>query len=259
MTATALFEFSTEIDIQSIKQQLANIWQYDDGYYIADVSRNLETQMTECYLKYIYHLPEEEEMLKNVARYLLAIAKNSQVIYCSCPDIGYDLQEPVWINIDDIVREPYCPKLSGFGTLVQYIIADPILHPKITQVPASALFEVLTDVEINLVEQKIKDIWSLSLLSPDENAVKIIKSQLLSCCIDKIHDLSLQGDNIKKIADYLLNISKDGQIYYCASPLLGYLNPNFPWEITVDDIIREPYKPKLTGFGTQVRYQILKK
>lgn len=122
MSDTAVFELKTNLDKDTIRQEVAQIWK---GYDV-DVSpyNSDEIDTIFCELLYVFGHPGEDEAIRKVVEYLLKIALEHKVYYYRCADfIPITNDQPLEITIDDIFKEEYEPSI-GANIPERYLIRE---------------------------------------------------------------------------------------------------------------------------------------
>ena len=112
MTAVAVFDVLTDVNIETVKSNLIELWIYKS----VDIRIDPETQFTTCTLQYIFYQTEEEKSLRDIVGYLLSVSKDGQIYYYpSWECYEEDDDEEVPISVDEIFIEKYEPSLCGWG------------------------------------------------------------------------------------------------------------------------------------------------
>lgn len=112
-----------------------------------------------------------------------------------------------------------------------------------------AVFDVLTDVDSEIVKSNLTKLWIYELV-----AIRInIKTKFTTCILQYIFHQPEEEKSIKDIVDYLLSISNDAWIYYYPDIDVYSSSGSDDDEavkISVDDIFTEEYQPAMgTPFG----------
>jgi hypothetical protein len=120
-----------------------------------------------------------------------------------------------------------------------------------------AVFDVLTDVDSEIVKSNLTKLWIYELvairINPETNST--------TCILQYIFHHPEEERSIKDIVDYLLSISNDGWIYYYPDIDVyssSGSDDDEAVEISVDDIFTEEYQPAMGAPFGYVRFVIKK-
>ncbi len=112
MTAVAVFDVLTDVNTETVKSNLIELWIYKS----VDIRINPGTQFTTCILQYIFYQTEEEKSLRDIVAYLLNVSRDGWIYYYpSWECYEEDNEEDEQISVDDIFIEKYEPSLCGSG------------------------------------------------------------------------------------------------------------------------------------------------
>ena len=80
MSATATFEFKTNLSAKDVLTKLQNLW-YGKPWYRVDLISSSKQGNMLCHLAYILGNPEEKIMLNAALNYLFSISQGSKIYY----------------------------------------------------------------------------------------------------------------------------------------------------------------------------------
>lgn len=120
MTAVAAFDVLTDVNPETVKSNLIQLWVWKQ----VNILVNPETKLTSCILEYIFYQPEEEKSIRDIVDYLLNISKEGWIYYYPCWDVysNDEGDEDVEISVDDIFTEEYEPSLGGEHPGMRFLI-----------------------------------------------------------------------------------------------------------------------------------------
>ncbi len=135
MTRNATFEFTTNLRPHRVLKDVSKLWTglgYEADIYTLETcaaikdgiplscTLDYENNITLfCTLDYVYGEPEEEQMIRKVANYLMKIAIDQRIYYyryseaMSMSNAEERGKEPTEITIDALFYPEYEPSLSG--------------------------------------------------------------------------------------------------------------------------------------------------
>ena len=128
----------------------------------------------------------------------------------------------------------------------------------------TAIFEVRTNQDKKTFHKHVSRIWEnqsykgykIDVFNFDAN-----KNDTLFCELLYVFGYDEEYKKIREVAEYLLSIALDNQIYYYrCGDFIGLVNDddNQIIEISLDDIFTEKYKPSI-GANREEKYLIRKK
>jgi hypothetical protein len=135
MTRNATFEFMTNLRPNKVLEDVSKLWTgigYDVDIYTLETCDAIKDSIPLfcsldyknsiilfCTLDYVYGEPEEEQMIRKVANYLIEIAIDHRIYYyryseaMSMYSSEERRKEPTKITVDDLFYPEYEPSLSG--------------------------------------------------------------------------------------------------------------------------------------------------
>ncbi|MDX2212439.1 MAG: hypothetical protein SFY66_04040 [Oculatellaceae cyanobacterium bins.114] len=125
MSNSATFELKTDVDEQIVVERIAELWS-GFGYNANVYSYPQYGSEIFCNLEYVFGLPKEEKMLREVVDYLLGIAFSHQIYYYRCADFAplRDGYIPILeIQVDDLFSEEFRPSI-GASIEAKYLISE---------------------------------------------------------------------------------------------------------------------------------------
>lgn len=119
-----------------------------------------------------------------------------------------------------------------------------------------AVFDVLTDVDSEVVKSNLTKLWIYELVAIRRNT----KTNFTTCILQYIFHQSEEEKSIKDIVDYLLSISNDSWIYYYPDIYVysSSSSDDEAVEISVDDIFTKEYQPAMGAPSGYARFIIKK-
>lgn len=121
---------------------------------------------------------------------------------------------------------------------------------------ACFIFELRSEVESQKVQQQLSEVWTRSINCYFVDVFLDDKKGTLICILDYYFPDDLDGKNrIKKVLDYLFEITVDGHVYYYRFDEATYLYWKSKQKISLDMLFGE-FAPTLGG--NCLRYEILR-
>jgi hypothetical protein len=111
---------------------------------------------------------------------------------------------------------------------------------------AVAVFDVRTNLNSEVIKSRLIELWIWKQVDIIVNS----KTDLTTCILEYVFGRPQEEQSIRDIVKYLLNVSKNGCIYYYPSwECYEYDEEDEDIEISINDIFTEKYEPSLCGWG----------
>src|SRR4030042_5536419 len=114
MSATCAFEIKSALKSKDIQSRVSAFWVRHNAREVY-VSKLTEKNHYLCILSWFFFYPEEEIDLREVAKYLLSISTEQNIIYYRNGELVYEynVDHPEPISINDLFRKELRPTMGG--------------------------------------------------------------------------------------------------------------------------------------------------